>query len=203
MKPFILTLALSFFVNVSTSHAELDCNTPQLDKINEHYICTTPKLKELNNKLNHLIEENIDDKIVMDRIMSTPQIRKNSLPNESVKMLNNEVYEYKQQINSWLNRQFDELYECRNEKCIETMYFKMTEQLKKNNHNYRCFLSEIAQNQEITRQAVRDIIKKGENKLFELEEKLGIMKKTFKQEEKIAIILSELTKNAKNRTKTK
>ena len=42
-------------------------------------------------------------------------------------------------------------------------------------------LSEIAQNQEITRQAVRDIIKKGENKLFELEEKLGIMKKTFKQ----------------------
>ena len=50
-------------------------------------------------------------------------------------------------------------------------------------------LSEIAQNQEITRQAVRDIIKKGENKLFELEEKLGIMKKTFKQEEKIAIIL--------------
>ena len=30
-------------------------------------------------------------------------------------------------------------------------------------------LSEIAQNQEITRQAVRDIIKKGENKLFELE----------------------------------
>ena len=56
-------------------------------------------------------------------------------------------------------------------------------------------LSEIAQNQEITRQAVRDIIKKGENKLFELEEKLGIMKKTFKQEEKIAIILSELTKS--------
>ena len=62
------------------------------------------------------------------------------------------------------------------------------------------FLSEIAQNQEITRQAVRDIIKKGENKLFELEEKLGIMKKTFKQEEKIAIILSELTKIQKRST---
>ena len=45
-------------------------------------------------------------------------------------------------------------------------------------------LSEIAQNQEITRQAVRDIIKKGENKLFELEEKLGIMKKTFKKKKK-------------------
>ena len=61
-------------------------------------------------------------------------------------------------------------------------------------------LSEIAQNQEITRQAVRDIIKKGENKLFELEEKLGIMKKTFKQEDKIAIILSELTKIQKRST---
>ena len=61
-------------------------------------------------------------------------------------------------------------------------------------------LSEIAQNQEITRQAVRDIIKKGENKLFELEEKLGIMKKTFKQEENIAIILSELTKIQKRST---
>lgn len=61
-------------------------------------------------------------------------------------------------------------------------------------------LSEIAQNQEITRQAVRDIIKKGENKLFEIEEKLEIMKKTFKQEEKIAIILSELTKIQKRST---
>ena len=61
-------------------------------------------------------------------------------------------------------------------------------------------LSEIAQNQEITRQAVRDIIKKGENKLFELEEKLGIMKKTFKQEEKIAIISSEITKIQKRST---
>ena len=55
-------------------------------------------------------------------------------------------------------------------------------------------LSEIAENEGITRQAVRDIIKKGENKLFEFEEKLGIMKKTMKQEEKIANILSELTK---------
>ena len=58
-------------------------------------------------------------------------------------------------------------------------------------------LSEIAQNQEITRQAVRDIIKKGENKLFELEEKLGIMKKTFKQEEKIKQIRSECRKTVK------
>ena len=55
-------------------------------------------------------------------------------------------------------------------------------------------LSEIAENQKITRQAVRDIIMKGENKLFELEEKLEIMKRMFKQEEKIAVILSELTR---------
>ncbi len=61
-------------------------------------------------------------------------------------------------------------------------------------YNQDLSLSEIAENKNITRQAVRDIIKKGESKLFELEEKLGIMKRMFKQEEKIAIILSELTK---------
>ena len=63
-----------------------------------------------------------------------------------------------------------------------------------NYYNLDLSLSEIAENEGITRQAVRDIIKKGENKLFEFEEKLGIMKKTMKQEEKIANILSELTK---------
>ena len=63
-----------------------------------------------------------------------------------------------------------------------------------NYYNLDLSISEIAENEGITRQAVRDIIKKGENKLFEFEEKLGIMKKTMKQEEKIASILSELTK---------
>ena len=53
-------------------------------------------------------------------------------------------------------------------------------------------LSEIAENNGITRQAVRDNIVKGENKLFEYEEKLGIMKKTLKQEQQIVKILSEI-----------
>ena len=55
-------------------------------------------------------------------------------------------------------------------------------------------LSEIAENNNITRQAVRDIIKKGEKKLFEYEEKLLFMKKTLNQERKIQEVLSELTK---------
>ena len=59
-------------------------------------------------------------------------------------------------------------------------------------------LSEIAENANITRQAVRDNLKKGESKLFEYEEKLGIMKKTLMQEEKIANILSEITKIKEN-----
>ena len=45
-------------------------------------------------------------------------------------------------------------------------------------------LSEIAENHNITRQAVRDNIKSGENKLYDLENKLGIMKK-IKEQEKI------------------
>ena len=58
-------------------------------------------------------------------------------------------------------------------------------------YNNDLSLSEIAENAQITRQAVRDNLKKGENKLFEYEEKLEFMKKTLMQEEKIANILSE------------
>ena len=59
-------------------------------------------------------------------------------------------------------------------------------------------LSEIAENNNITRQAVRDILKKGEKKLFEYEEKLQFMKRTLSQEKKIEKVLSELTKIKKN-----
>ena len=61
-------------------------------------------------------------------------------------------------------------------------------------YNNDLSLSEIAENNNITRQAVRDILKKGEKKLFEYEEKLLFMKRTLNQEEKIAQVLSELTK---------
>ena len=65
-------------------------------------------------------------------------------------------------------------------------------------YNNDLSLSEIAENNEITRQAVRDIIKKGEKKLFEYEEKLGTMKRMLSQEKKIEKILSELTKIQNN-----
>ncbi len=61
-------------------------------------------------------------------------------------------------------------------------------------YNNDLSLSEIAENAEITRQAVRDIIKKGEKKLFEYEEKLEVMKRMLNQEKRIAKALSELTK---------
>lgn len=60
-------------------------------------------------------------------------------------------------------------------------------------YNNDLSLSEIAENNNITRQAVRDILKKGEKKLFEFEEKLNVMNRMLKQEEKINRILSELT----------
>lgn len=53
-------------------------------------------------------------------------------------------------------------------------------------------LSEIAENYNITRQAVRDNIKSGEIKLYDLEEKLGLMQKMQKQEEIINNITSKL-----------
>lgn len=55
-------------------------------------------------------------------------------------------------------------------------------------------LTEIAENNKITRQAVNDIVKKGEKRLLEYERKLGIMKKTINQEKQIKTILSELSK---------
>ncbi len=61
-------------------------------------------------------------------------------------------------------------------------------------YNNDLSLSEIAENNQITRQAVRDIIKKGENKLFELEEKLSFMEKTIKQEKLLQEVLNELSK---------
>ena len=65
-------------------------------------------------------------------------------------------------------------------------------------YNNDLSLSEIAENNEITRQAARDIIKKGEKKLFEYEEKLGCMKRTLNQEKRIEKVLFELTKIQKN-----
>ena len=61
-------------------------------------------------------------------------------------------------------------------------------------YNSDLSLSEIAENNNITRQAVRDIIKKGENKLFEYEEKLLFMKKMLDEEKQIQEILAELSK---------
>ena len=65
-------------------------------------------------------------------------------------------------------------------------------------YNNDLSLSEIAQNHNITRQAVRDIIKKGEKKLFEYEEKLLFMKKTINQEKQIQNILLNLNKIQKD-----
>ena len=69
-------------------------------------------------------------------------------------------------------------------------------------YNNDLSLSEIAENEGITRQAVRDNLKKGDNKLFEYEEKLGLMRKQIMQEEQIANILSEISKiNSKSSDK--
>ena len=61
-------------------------------------------------------------------------------------------------------------------------------------YNNDLSLSEIAENNHISRQAVNDIIKKGECKLFDLEEKLLIMEKMMKQEKLLQEVLSELSK---------
>lgn len=53
-------------------------------------------------------------------------------------------------------------------------------------------LSEIAENNQITRQAVRDIIKKSEKKLYELEEELSFMERQINYEKKINCIIEKI-----------
>ena len=60
-------------------------------------------------------------------------------------------------------------------------------------YNKDLSLSEIAENQEITRQAVRDNLKKGENNLLEYEKKLKLMKKFEMQKKELQEILNEIT----------
>ena len=70
-------------------------------------------------------------------------------------------------------------------------------------YNNDLSLSEIAENNNISRQAVRDLIKKGESKLFEYEEKLNIMKKTQSNEQAIQSILLKLSKIREDSTDKK
>ena len=84
---------------------------------------------------------------------------------------------------------------------IETYGKLLTEkqyQIMNDYYNNDLSLSEIAENEDITRQAVRDIIKKGEKKLFEYEEKLLFMKRTIETNRKIEKALNELTKIQKD-----
>ena len=66
--------------------------------------------------------------------------------------------------------------------------FEILDQYYNNDYS----VSEIAENYNITRQAVRDNIKNGESKLYDLENKLGIMKKNEKQQKIIEDIITKL-----------
>ena len=65
-------------------------------------------------------------------------------------------------------------------------------------YNNDLSLSEIAENNNISRQGVRDLIKKGEDKLFDYEEKLNIMKKNTESERTIQTVLAQLSKIQEN-----
>jgi predicted DNA-binding protein YlxM (UPF0122 family) len=64
-------------------------------------------------------------------------------------------------------------------------------------YNEDLSLAEIAQHTKITRQGVRDSIKRGEAILFEMEEKLGFYKKYHNIGEKVSEVLN-LTENIRD-----
>ena len=68
-------------------------------------------------------------------------------------------------------------------------------------YNNDLSLSEIAENNDITRQAVRDIIKKSEKKLNSYEKTLGLMQKSIEQKNKIEEIIKMLSNIKKEEIK--
>ena len=70
-------------------------------------------------------------------------------------------------------------------------------------YNNDLSLSEIAENENITRQAVRDNLKKGENNLLEYEKKIKLMEKSLEQEKIIEDLITEIdnTKDSKEALK--
>lgn len=60
-------------------------------------------------------------------------------------------------------------------------------------YNNDMSLAEIAENAKISRQAVRDLIKKGEEKLFEYEKVLNIMSKTQENEKTLQLVLAQIS----------
>ncbi len=66
--------------------------------------------------------------------------------------------------------------------------FEILDQYYNNDYS----LSEIAENYNITWQAVRDNIKNGEAKLYDLENKLNLMKKNEKQQKILEEIVTKL-----------
>ena len=64
-------------------------------------------------------------------------------------------------------------------------------------YNEDLSLAEIAQHTKITRQGVRDAIKRGEAILLEMEEKLGFYRKYYNLEDKIDTMIN-LTENIKD-----
>ena len=59
-------------------------------------------------------------------------------------------------------------------------------------YNNDMSLAEIAENTNISRQGVRDLIKKGEEKLFEYEDTLNIMRSTQKNEKILQLVFEQL-----------
>jgi len=62
-------------------------------------------------------------------------------------------------------------------------------------YNHDLSLSEIGENVGITRQAVRDNLKNAEKNLYDLENKLGFLKKQKELNQKLEDILKELNKS--------
>ena len=79
----------------------------------------------------------------------------------------------------------------------ENLLTEKQRELLNDYYNNDLSLSEIAENEGITRQAVRDNLKKGENNLLEYESKLSLMK-NMQDREKLALDIEKILEKVPN-----
>ncbi len=79
----------------------------------------------------------------------------------------------------------------------ENLLTEKQRELLNDYYNNDLSLSEIAENEGITRQAVRDNLKKGENNLLEYESKLSLMK-NMQDREKLASDIEKILEKVPN-----
>lgn len=154
--PLSVILALSAILTpLPTLGKPLDCNSKNINSISDIHVCSSPELRELNQELNRLSENDETQKIqeaYNSRISQlTDQIRKTADPalkekytadyqklSAEMKRKLKTAEAEENYVESWLQEKENSRKKCRNEKCIADNYKQTLAELKNYRNGYGC-----------------------------------------------------------------